>query len=188
MTRKPRIVFPAPLTVALGIFKSHIARNCERPMPSGCFSLYSICFLERAQRAVNNCPWRAALYVRTRHLQQFTLQQRISSACAYIYKMIRVFERTGIGQEFFFRLGLSIGFSKLGFLVQIASFERRLRGAAPMPLALPYLFRTWPGSGIWGLSKTSGKLPKNCIFGRYSRAFGCIRTSAASAERDHFQN
>ena len=29
-----------------------------------------------------------------------------------------------------------------GILGQIASFERRLRGAAPTPLALPYPFRT----------------------------------------------
>ena len=36
-----------------------------------------------------------------------------------------------------------------GILGQIASFERRLRGAAQTPLALPYPFRTWPGSGTW---------------------------------------
>ena len=36
-----------------------------------------------------------------------------------------------------------------GNLGQIASFKRRLRGAAQTPLALPYLFRTWPGSGTW---------------------------------------
>ena len=29
-----------------------------------------------------------------------------------------------------------------GILGQIASFDRRLRGAAPMPLALPYPFGT----------------------------------------------
>ena len=42
----------------------------------------------------------------------------------------------------FFRLGLSMGCSELEFLGQIASFERRLRGAAPTPLALPYPFGT----------------------------------------------
>ena len=42
----------------------------------------------------------------------------------------------------FFSLGFSMGFSKLEFLGHIASFERRLRGAAPTPLALPYSFRT----------------------------------------------
>ena len=42
----------------------------------------------------------------------------------------------------FFHLGLSMGFSELEFLGQIALLERRLRGAAPTPLALPYPFRT----------------------------------------------
>ena len=41
-----------------------------------------------------------------------------------------------------------MGFSSLEFLGQIASFERRLRGAAPAPLALPYPFSTWPGMGM----------------------------------------
>ena len=45
------------------------------------------------------------------------------------------------GQEYF-RLGLSMGCSELEFLGQIASFERRLRGVAPTPLALPYPSRT----------------------------------------------
>ena len=36
-----------------------------------------------------------------------------------------------------------------GILGQIASFERRRRGAAQTSLALPYPFRTWPGSGTW---------------------------------------
>ena len=36
-----------------------------------------------------------------------------------------------------------------GILGQIASFERRLRGAAQTSLALAYPFRTWPGSGTW---------------------------------------
>ena len=42
----------------------------------------------------------------------------------------------------FFCLGLSIGCSERKFLGQIASSERRLRGAAPTPLALPYPFGT----------------------------------------------
>ena len=41
-----------------------------------------------------------------------------------------------------FFLGLRMGFSELEFFGQTASFERRLRGAAPTPLALPYPFRT----------------------------------------------
>ena len=44
--------------------------------------------------------------------------------------------------------GLSIGLLKVEFLGQIASFERRLRWAAPIPLALPYQPRNWPGSGM----------------------------------------
>ena len=36
-----------------------------------------------------------------------------------------------------------------GILGQIASFERRLRGAAQTPFALPYPFRTWTGSRTW---------------------------------------
>ena len=44
----------------------------------------------------------------------------------------------------FDRVGLSMGFSNLGFLGQIALFERCLRGAAPPPLALPYPFRKCP--------------------------------------------
>ena len=62
--------------------------------------------------------------------------------------MIRVFEKTGILSGAFFRLGLSMGFWKLEFLGQIASFERRHRGAAPTPLALNHPFPTWPGSGM----------------------------------------
>ena len=42
----------------------------------------------------------------------------------------------------FFRLGLSMGFSEMEFLGQIASFERRLRGTAPTPL--PSLIRSAP--------------------------------------------
>ena len=42
----------------------------------------------------------------------------------------------------FFRLGLSMGFSELEFIGQIASFERRLREEASTPLALPYPFCT----------------------------------------------
>ena len=48
----------------------------------------------------------------------------------------------------FCHLGHRMGFSKLEFLGQIASFERRLWGAAPTPLALPCPFLIWPGSGM----------------------------------------
>ena len=62
----------------------------------------------------------------------------------YIYNYIERFFFFR-GQEFirsFFRLGLSIGFSELEFLNQIASVVRRLRGEAPTPLALPSPFCT----------------------------------------------
>ena len=70
------------------------------------------------------------------------------------------------GQGFaraFFRLGLSMGFSKLDFLGPIAPFERRLRGADPTPLALPYPFRTWPGSGM-GAERGKRKVAKMLYF------------------------
>ena len=47
----------------------------------------------------------------------------------------------GFGQ-YIFRSRPQYGISKLEFLGQIASFERRLRGAAPTPLARAYPFRT----------------------------------------------
>ena len=62
------------------------------------------------------------------------------------YEMIRVFERTRIGEELFF-VSASIWKSR-DFLGQIASFDHRLRGAAPSPLTLPHPFRTWPGTGM----------------------------------------
>ena len=60
------------------------------------------------------------------------------SLCIYIYGILFV---QGFGQEFFVsRLQYAIrGTAILG---QIASFERRLRGAAQTPLALPCPFRT----------------------------------------------
>ena len=52
----------------------------------------------------------------------------------------------GFGKEFFpSRSQYAILGS--GILGQIASFERRFRGAAQTPLALPYPFCIWPGSG-----------------------------------------
>ena len=52
-----------------------------------------------------------------------------------------------------------------GILGQIASFERRLRGAAQTPLALPYPFRTWPGSGTWTERDKREKSVSFCILG-----------------------
>ena len=54
----------------------------------------------------------------------------------------------GFGQEFF-PSRPQYAILGTGILGQIASFERRLRGAAQTPLALPYPFRIWPGSGTW---------------------------------------
>ena len=54
-----------------------------------------------------------------------------------------------------------------GILGQIASFERRLRGAAQTPLALPYPFRTWLGSGTCA-ERDKGKVRKFVYFGRYT--------------------
>ena len=54
-----------------------------------------------------------------------------------------------------------------GILGQIASFERRLRGAAPTPLALPYPFRTWPGSGTWE-DRDEREVRKFLYVGRYT--------------------
>ena len=60
-----------------------------------------------------------------------------------------------------------MGFSELEFLSQIASFECRLRMAAQTPLALPYPFRTWPGSGTWAeLDKR--EVREFLYFGRYT--------------------
>ena len=58
-------------------------------------------------------------------------------------------------------------FSELDFLGQIAWFERRLRGAAQTPLALPYPFRTWPGSGTWA-ERDKREVRNFLYFGRYT--------------------
>ena len=58
-----------------------------------------------------------------------------------------------------------MGFSEL--LGQIVSFERRLRGAAQMPLALPYPLRTWPRSGTWA-ERDKREVRIFLYFGRYT--------------------
>ena len=77
--------------------------------------------------------------------------------------IIIFFIRSGV----FFRLGLSMGLSELEFLGQIGSFERRLRGTAETPLALPYPFRTWPGSGTWA-ERDKREVRKKLYFRRYT--------------------
>ena len=54
-----------------------------------------------------------------------------------------------------------------GILGQIASFERRLRGAAQTPLPLPYPFRLWPGSGTWA-ERDKREVRDFLYFGRYT--------------------
>ena len=54
-----------------------------------------------------------------------------------------------------------------GNLGRIASFERRLQGASQTPLALPYPFRTWPGSGTWA-ERDKREVRKILYFGRYT--------------------
>ena len=54
-----------------------------------------------------------------------------------------------------------------GILDQIASFARRLRGAARTSLALPYPFRSWPGSGTWA-EREKREVRKFLYFGRYT--------------------
>ena len=54
-----------------------------------------------------------------------------------------------------------------GILGQLASFEHRLRGAAQTSLALPYPFRTWPGSGTWA-ERDKREVSKILDFGWYT--------------------
>ena len=74
----------------------------------------------------------------------------------------------GDSVRIFFRLGLSMLFSELELSIKIASFERRLRGAAQTPLALPYPFRTWPGSGTWAERNKRKVHNFYFCFGRYT--------------------
>ena len=67
----------------------------------------------------------------------------------YLYVIYDLCFWGGFGQEFFFPSRSQYAILGTGILGQIASFERRLRGAAQTPLALPCPFRTWPGSGTW---------------------------------------
>ena len=97
-----------------------------------------------------------------------------------------------IGQvlaRIFFRLGLGMGFSKLESIGQIASFERRLRGAAPTPLTLPYPFRTSTRTG-WGGKETSETWPNICILGGiypgYSWILACAKLEPKNMAK-HFQ-
>ena len=84
----------------------------------------------------------------------------------YIYNY-SFFLRAGIWSGYFFRLGGSRGFSELEILSQIASFERRLWGAAPTPLILPYPFGTSTCTRI-EVERDKREVRKNSYFERYS--------------------
>ena len=81
-----------------------------------------------------------------------------------------------------FRLGLSMGFSKLEFLGQIASFERRLRGAVPTPVALPYPFRTWTGSSM-GAERDKREVAKMLYFEEVLSSLRLDLDASADTER-----
>ena len=62
-----------------------------------------------------------------------------------------------------------MGFLEREFLGRIASFERRLQGAAQTPLTLCLFFRCAPRRERgWRLSETSEKCAKILSFERYS--------------------
>ena len=71
----------------------------------------------------------------------------------------------GIWSGVFFSSRLLYAILGTGILGQTASFERRLRGTAQTPLALPYPFRTWPGSGTWA-ERDKREVRKILCFGR----------------------
>ena len=86
----------------------------------------------------------------------------------------------------FFRLGLSMGFSELELLGQIASFERRLREPAQTPRALPYLIRSAPGRDrVCGLSETSEKCSNFCILGGIRPSYSWILAYAELERKKH---
>ena len=86
----------------------------------------------------------------------------------------------------FFRVGLSMGFSKLGILGQMPLFKCCLRGAAPMPLALPYPFCTspWTCTGARGDKQEKATI---LYFGLYSRAFLWILTKGEGVTIKHWK-
>ena len=57
-------------------------------------------------------------------------------------------------------------FSELEFSVKSLRSSACLRGTAQTPLALPYPFRTWPGSGTWA-ERDKREVRKSLKFGRY---------------------
>ena len=80
-----------------------------------------------------------------------------------VYRMIILFVFIGSG---IFSSRPQNAILRTGILGQIASFERCLRRAAQTPLALPYPFRTWPGSGTWA-KRDKREVCKFLYFGRH---------------------
>ena len=72
---------------------------------------------------------------------QYLRDQQADSARKYIYIYKTILWFQGFGQDFF-SFWPKYAIRGTGILGQIASFERRLRGATPTPLALPCPFRT----------------------------------------------
>ena len=82
----------------------------------------------------------------------------------------------------FLGLGLSMGYRNWNFSVKSLRSSAVFGGRLQRPS--PGLILSEPRrEHAWRLSETGEKLQKCCIWRRSSRAFGCILTSAASAER-----
>ena len=86
-----------------------------------------------------------------------------------------------------FRLGLSMGFLKLDFLGEIASFERRLQGRLQRPS--PCLIRSPPRRERgWGLSETSEKYTNfDILNGNLQLFFGSLCMERLNLARHYFQ-
>ena len=111
--------------------------SCEKNTSTNCVILRTMTNKNNS----SSSPFTTFMYVKFQQQQQERqLLQFDNSKSAYIHIYDDSF--WGDSVRSFFRLGLSMGFSELEFLGQIASFERRLRGAAPTPLALHYPFCT----------------------------------------------
>ena len=108
-------------------------------------------------------------------------------AFLYIYKMVLFFEGTGIWSQGFFSSQPQWDSRNWNFSVKSLRSSVVFGGRLQRPS--PCLIRSEPRrEREWRLSETSEKLRKCCIMRRSSRAFRFFLTSAASAERDIFQN
>ena len=71
-----------------------------------------------------------------------------------------------------------------GILGQMALSERRLRGAAQTLLALPYPFRTWPGSGTWA-ERDKREVLIFFVLGGIRLSYACILAYAELERKTH---